>query len=153
MIVSFTGTSRGTTAEQKSALGRLLVQLRPAEVHHGNCVGADTECAEIAAALVPRPKIIAHPGTSANHDDHELLGRCPHNDEVLAAKTHFARNRALVDLLVGNEDLLIVAPFDPTPVTLGGTAYTVTYCGKRAKKFVVIWPAGHITEDWTLPAN
>jgi hypothetical protein len=152
MIVSFTGTSRGMTAEQKATVCRLLSELRPTEIHHGDCVGADTEFAEIGAALPPRPRIIAHPGKSATADDHTLLANCPHNDLVLPPKTHFARNRDLVDLL-GGEDLLIVAPFDRTPAALGGTAYTVAYCRKRAKRFVVVWPDGHTTEDWSVPEN
>ncbi len=149
MIVSFTGTSRGMTAEQKVALAQLLAELQPSELHHGDCVGADTECADIAAALVPRPKIIAHPGQNANVDDQSLLARSAHNDLVLAPKTHFARNRELVDRLVG-ADLLIAAPFDSQPVALGGVAYTINHCRKRMKRFVVVWPDGHTTEDWTI---
>ena len=150
MIVSFTGTSRGMTAEQKATVSRLLAELRPTELHHGDCVGADTECAEIVASLVPRPKIVAHPGKNANTDDHNLLANSPHNDLTLAPKTHFARNRDLVDILAG-DDLLIAAPFDSQPVALGGTAYTVAHCRKRVKRFVVVWPDGHTTEDWTTP--
>jgi hypothetical protein len=150
MIVSFTGTSRGMTAEQKATVGRLLAEFRPTEVHHGDCVGADTECAEIAAALVPRPIIVAHPGKNASTDDHILLANSPHNDLVLAPKTHFARNRDLADLLVGGEGLLVATPFDSRPVALGGTAYTIARCRKRAKRFVVVWPDGHTTEDWTV---
>jgi len=153
MIVSFTGTSRGMTTEQKAALGHLLTQLQPTEIHHGDCVGADTECAEIAASLVSRPKIVAHPGKNANANEHGLLASSQHNDEVLAPMTHFARNRKLVDLLVGPDDLLLATPFDSQPVTLGGTAYTIAYCQKRARKLVIVWPDGHISEDWTVPES
>lgn len=141
------------TAEQKAALEHLLTQLQPAEIHHGDCVGADAECAEIAASLTPRPKIVAHPGKNANADDHGLLASSRHNDEVLAAKTHFARNRELVDLLVNPDDLLLAAPFDRQPVEFGGTAYTITYCQKRAKKVAIVWPDGHISEDWAIPKS
>jgi hypothetical protein len=142
MIVSFTGTSRGMTAEQKVALGRLLAELRPSEVHHGDCIGADIEFAEIASGLSSQPKIVSHPGAK------NLTGS-PHNDQVLAAKTDFARNRDLIDLL-GADDVLLVAPFDPQPATLGGVAYTTTYCQKRAKRFVVVWPDGHLGEEWRV---
>ena len=148
MIVSFTGTSRGMTAEQKAALGKLLAELQPSELHHGDCVGADVECAEIAAALVPRPKIVAHPGKSANADTN-LLVTSPHNDQVLEPKTHFARNRELVDPL-GADGVLIAATFDRQPVALGGVAYTVGYCARRAKRFVIVWPDGHTSEEWVV---
>jgi hypothetical protein len=152
MLVSFTGTSRGMTSEQKATLGRLLAELQPMEVHHGDCVGADTECAAIAFALTPRPKIVAHPGKNSNTDDQTMLANSPHNDHVLKPKTHFARNRDLIDLL-GASDILLVAPFDAQPVSLGGVAYTVGYCQKRAKRFVVVWPDGYASEDWTVAAS
>jgi hypothetical protein len=54
----------------------------------------------------------------------------------------------LVDLL-GADDVLLVAPFDSQPAPLGGVAYT-TYCRKRAKRFVVVWPDGHPGEEWRV---
>lgn len=147
MIVSFTGTSRGMTAEQKAALGKLLAELQPTELHHGDCAGADIECAEVAVALLPRPKIIAHPGKSANVTEQTQLPTSPHNDQILEPKTHFARNRELVDIL-GAGDVLIAATFDTKPVALGGVAYTIAHCQKREKRFIVVWPDGHTSEEW-----
>ena len=60
-----------------------------------------------------------------------------------------ARNRDLIDLLDA-DDVLLVAPFDSQPATLGGVAYTATYCQKRAKRFVVVWPDGHLGEEWRV---
>ena len=55
-----------------------------------------------------------------------------------------------VNDLLGADDLLLVAPYDPRPAPLGGVAYTATYGKKRAKRFVVVWPDGHTGEDWTV---
>jgi hypothetical protein len=153
MILSFTGTSRGMTEAQKVTVRRLLGELVPLEVHHGDCVGADTECAELATALTPRPRIVAHPGKKANSDEDTPLSNAPSNDVVLAPKTHFARNRELADLLVGPQDLLLATPFDPRPVALGGVSYTITYALKRAKRVVIVWPDGRTTEDWIIPES
>jgi hypothetical protein len=138
MIVSFTGTRRGMTDAQWATVQTLLVRLAPTEVHHGDCVGADSDFAEICSGLVPRPRIIAHPGESAGGGENHLRANSPHNDEVLPTKTHFARNRDLVNAA----DVLVAAPAEMERQERGGTWYTIDFAGKRKKPAHVVLPTG-----------
>ncbi len=61
-------------------------------------------------------------------------------DETLPAKTHFARNR---DIVNSTDRLLATPPCRPLP-DKGGTAYTVNFCRKAGKPVCVIWPDGDV---------
>ena len=41
MILGFTGTQKDVTGKQFDAMLTLVTELRPTEIHHGDCVGAD----------------------------------------------------------------------------------------------------------------
>lgn len=131
------------TTEQRSVVNRLLWEWLPDEVHHGDCVGADAEFAEMCAALVPRPRIVAHPGESAKGGENHLRANSPHNDDVLPTKTHFARNRDMVDLLVADSDALVGTPADEEWQPHGGTWYTLDYAIKQGVKVINVSPSGN----------
>ncbi len=146
MKISFTGTRNGMTPEQALIVVHLLARFRPTEIHHGDCVGADIEFAQTCHTiepLIPRPRIIAHPGESARGGWNQFKGNFPHNDEVWEVKAHFARNRDMVDLL-GADDVLIATPFSMDVTNGGGTWYTINYARKRGVRVMVVCRDGAI---------
>lgn len=144
MKTGFTGTRRGMSPKQEVAVTALLIKLNPTEVHHGDCIGADEDFAAISHChCEPRPKIVAHPGKIANGGDNELRANSPYNDEVRETKTHFARNREIVD----ESDAVIATPFESERQPTGGTWYTVGYAKKKKKRLYIVWPSGTIEES------
>lgn len=146
MKIGFTGTRHGMTSEQMGAFSQFMSEVFPlTEFHHGDCVGADDEAANIMSDIrsnsdmdARRWKIVCHPPADETHRAFN-----EHYDEMREPKTHFARNRAIVDEC----DMLIAAPQYAEPITQttrGGTAYTVTYARKKGKKVYVIRPDGTI---------
>ena len=131
--VGFTGTRNGMTEAQKEAVRR---ELRGADTfHHGDCVGADAEAHRIAR--VQRIPVVIHPPVDQAH-----RAFCEDYDGMHPQKTHFARNRDIVDAC----DVLIATPWqtrEPVP-SKGGTWYTVGYARKKQKPIVIVWPDGSI---------
>lgn len=138
MKVGFTGTRNGMTDVQRAAFREWLTATQPIEFHHGDCVGADEQAANDAARLLC--DIHCHPPLK---DDHQA--RTQNYDHLHQPKTHFARNRDIVDAC----DVLAAAPLDLMHQTRGGTWYTVDYALKRGKPVVVFWPDGRVEKDYT----
>lgn len=130
MIIGFTGTRRGMTDAQKKTVEESLIKLKPDAVGHGDCIGADAEFGEMARRL--GIKVIVHPPVDETHRAFS------HADEVLPAKTHFARNRDIVQ----NCNLLLGAPAEFIEQPLGGTWYTLRYAVKYGTPVEIIWPDG-----------
>lgn len=61
MRIGFTGTRDVLTDQQKQSLIQLLAEYRPAEFHHGDCVGADAEVHAIVQRYCTMARIIIHP--------------------------------------------------------------------------------------------
>jgi hypothetical protein len=135
MRVGFTGTRKGMTASQ-AAVFEGLVEL-PTEFHHGSCKGADVEAARIVRrTFIVHVPVICHPGPNGDPCQ-EPSGV---DDERREPKTHFARNRDIVN----ETDRLIACPCDMTEQSRGGTWYTVSYARKKGKPVTIIWPDGSI---------
>ncbi len=141
MTLGFSGTRSGMTLAQRETVLRLLQELQPTKVRHGDCLGSDDEFADICHTFIPRPGIVAHPGVSARGGDNHLRAYNPHSDEACEPKTHFARNRDIVDL----SDRIIATPYQPEPQTNGGTWYTINYARKRSKIVYVVNPDGSLS--------
>jgi hypothetical protein len=62
---------------------------------------------------------------------------------VLPAKTHFARNRDIVDAV----QFLIAAPYNNWEENVGGTWYTINYARKKGLWLAIVWPNGKVTEE------
>lgn len=105
--VGFTGTQRGVNARQRRFLAELLMELRPDEFHHGDCVGADCEAHMIAETLRV-PAIVIHPpvidkgrafcGAHVKNRGSKITWR--------ELKQYLVRNRAIVE----ETDVLIAVP-------------------------------------------
>ena len=103
----------------------------PHELHHGDCVGADAQIAQIAKLC--GYKVVMHPPIK---DD---LRAFHDSDEVKDPLSYFARNRNIVD----QTDMLIVAPKENEWQPRGGTWYTHDYAVKKNKTCVIFYPNGH----------
>lgn len=147
MKIGFTGTRSGMTPEQITSVAQIFDNYLCIELHHGACVGADQDAVAILKDDDYAYYIIAHPGISAG----SRTGENPHlsqralklSCEVRETKTHFTRNRDIVN----ETDLLIACPpCEPMPDS-GGTAYTVNYAKKCGKPFVIVYPSGATQQE------
>lgn len=143
MKIGVTGTRNGINQEQRDQINEYFDHLAVAfdevhEIHHGDCVGADVEFAEMARQH-PRIEttIVCHPPVI---DD--LRGYFP-SDAVYVAKGYFERNRYIVD----NVDVLIVLPEQLEPQKRGGTWYTYDYAKKRGVPVEVMYPVSNHIRD------
>lgn len=133
--LGFTGTRNGMTDFQAAVFEGLLSDLEA--FRHGSCQGADIQAARIVRKTFLCPiKIIAMPGP----DDDPYREKSGVDDETLPGKTHFARNRDLVDA----SDEIYATPATMTEQRLGGTWYTIRYAVKTGKRVTIIWPDGSI---------
>jgi len=133
--IGVTGTRFGMTEAQKA---RLLEVLRLDDFthwHHGKCVGVDVETHGFMVEWFPEVHIVIHPPQKTEHEGVALLRE---GDEIRERKSHFARNRDIVDETGG----LIVIPYQMEWQPKGGTWYTHDYAIKQKKPVVVIWPDG-----------
>lgn len=125
MNIGFTGSRGGMTLRQKEGLELLLNTLDRSEItiHHGGCVGADTQCHYIAQDR--GIEIVVHP---------------PINKEFAAdvistgytqpkPKHYHERDRDIV-----NECKFLIATPKSMEDRSGGTWYTINYARVTAKK-------------------
>lgn len=139
MRVGFTGARDGMNPAQYEELGLILRQNLAKELHHGDCIGADSTAHSLALQLGLR--VIIHPPV-----DTGLQAHCNGAHEMREPKTHFARNRAIVN----ETQVLIATPKDNTEQAYGGTWYTVRYARKLRRPIVILLPNGNIVweNDW-----
>ena len=130
MRIGITGTRSGLNDFQKRNIKIFLEKSwQPdSELHHGDCIGADAEVAEIAKKIGYR--IVCHPPIKD-----ELRANFP-SDHTEIPFSYFARNRNIVDCT----DHLIVAPYQNEWQPNGGTWYTHDYAEKRGKPLTVFYP-------------
>ena len=134
--IGVTGTRSGMTDYQKASVIMFLetcietVRQNNIQVvlHHGDCVGADVEVAEIARGL--GCKIVCHPPI-----DNKLRGWYT-SDETLKPRTYFERNRDIVD----RSQMLLVVPYQMEWQAKCGTWYTHDYAKKKDVFLRVFWP-------------
>lgn len=150
MVVSVTGSRDGEiTDAQRWTLGKVLIWDPPTVFLHGGCLGADVQAARFVreyfgdggSGNFPRPRIVRHPGAFADGRPNpwEAPPEPGVDDDVMPAKTMFARNRDLVAAC----DVLIALPNYPPPMRdEGGTAYTVARARKAGRRVYIVWPNG-----------
>jgi len=114
----FTGTQAGMTPAQKETLKTFLIEKARGGVvfHHGDCLGADTEAADIADG--EKMLIIKHPPL-----DQSKQAFNPHFLQEMPPLPYLESNRAIVDAC----ELLIAAPKSDREETRSGTWATVRY--------------------------
>lgn len=158
--VGFTGTRHGMTPAQLDAVVMLVKQLAEVDElcgHHGDCVGADAEFHDVMRKYAR--SIVIHTPLDPSHrafcerDQEYEWGQACTGVIGLPGKTHFARNRDIVD----QSRVMIAAPFESSRQERGGTWYTYDYARKKNKPMACVLraPSGVMLEfsgDRTWPA-
>jgi hypothetical protein len=114
--IGVTGTRTGMTEQQEQWLMDFLTKNTTHVLHHGNCIGVDTQVA--AAFYAENVYIIAHPGNIKSMQASYDL-----SDLVLPVKSNLTRNRDIVNC----SDLLLAFPETKHKVPHSGTWYTIDY--------------------------
>lgn len=143
MILGFTGTREGMTVNQRSQIWSWLGRQYVTEFHHGCCVGADTQCADLVLDTQAHSLMVGHPSTLSGHYSRLAAGIC---NSLLPARPPLERNRDIVDTC----DVLLACPKGPEEVR-SGTWATIRYARKCGKRIVIVWPNGEVTEENTTP--
>jgi len=139
VILSFTGTREGLSAQQLMALRALVNGMRPIAAHHGDCVGADETFH--AVCLVERVPVVLHPP-----QNEMLRAFCEGAIDEEPPRAYLTRNRNVVEC----GTLLVACPKESTEPKgrgAGGTWQTVRYARKQGRVVVLLWPDGRVTVD------
>jgi hypothetical protein len=127
--IGFTGTKIGMSLRQKELLYHMLL-LKMKGVcyfHHGDCIGADDEAANIAWEL--GHTVVGHPPIDASrraHNAHTEIWREP--------QEYLTRNRSIVD----ESSLLVATPRSDKRVWRSGTWTTVRYAEKKGTEVIIL---------------
>jgi hypothetical protein len=135
--LGMTGTRFGMIVKQEAGFVAAIMRIKNkhrkiVEWHHGDCVGADEQSHYLIRAIDKNIAIHIHPPV-----DTDLQAKMP-ADVYYDPKTHFARNRDIVDAT----DMLIATPYTQRRESKGGTWYTINYALKMGKPALIIWPDG-----------
>lgn len=143
MKLGVTATQQGLSDRQKRDFKQYLEASDPAtlELHHGDCVGGDTDMHDIAIELRVA-RIVIHPPINEKkrafcHERPDRWGERTRYTEivVLPAKDYIARNHDIVD----TTEALVAGPKGNQEELRSGTWGTVRYA-RRTDKGVVILP-------------
>jgi hypothetical protein len=137
--IGFTGTQKGMTEKQKTTFEELIrkVSARKDAVcfHHGDCVGADYEAANIVHNLGIPNLIVCHP--PINEKSRAFFA---FNTIINQAKEYLVRNKDIVN----ESEVLIGCPKEFKEVRRSGTWSTIRYALKMGKRVYVIYPDGSV---------
>jgi len=131
--IGFTGTRKHITSPQRANLLSYLTVVKPAEVHYGDCIGADYEMFLLCKALGGIWKV-CHP------PDKETFRAFTRGDEIREVKPYLTRNRDIVM----ESDYLVACPVQETEQPSGGTWYTVRYARSTGRTVVLLYPSGRV---------
>lgn len=126
--IGFTGTREGMNDFQKERILSTLEKLKPAEVHHGDCVGADAEFHDIANSL--NIKIVIHPPLD------DKLRAFKESHFILESKDYLDRNQDIVYA----SWLLIATPKENRVVKRSGTWSTYRFAQQIFHPTLLITP-------------
>lgn len=135
MNLGLTGTQEGLNANQFEAVKRVLSGMHHmiAEVHHGDCIGADVELVTLINELYPDIRIISHPPIKDGK-----RAWFP-SDLTHRAKPYLHRNRDIVEA----SDVLWAFPAGAEKLR-SGTWSTVRYARKVNKPYTLFTPDGAV---------
>lgn len=144
MHTSIVASPFGMTPHQRPALKRLLINLAPQQVHHGDRPEVDDGIGELAHALGIQTTV--HPSLG--------LGKIPgvpdtrsRNLQAAAANRRKARTpRARIEAMVDEADVTIILPFQMNPQPSVSTWHASDYAIESGRWLIVIFPNGIITE-------
>lgn len=135
-VLGFTGTRAGVTPQQKSTVRALIETVKPVEVHHGDCVGADEWFHKLCFSLhIP---IIGHPP-----EDARQRAWCRGFARVEPSKPFLVRNKDIVRVstrMVGTPKEM----HEPPPQRGQGTWSTIRFARDRGMRPIVVMPDGRL---------
>jgi len=140
MIAGFTGTQKGTTAEQRIRLLKFLWEEYAAitELHHGCCIGADVDAHYVA--VLQELRTVGHPP-----ENDSKRAYCEVDDEW-EPKPYLVRNHDIVDVA----DIMFATPSGKEEELRSGTWATIRYTRKLAKPLIIIFPDGSVKAERCL---
>lgn len=119
------------TPEQRRACAKILAEFAPAEVHHGDAIGADAEMHALARSAGIR--VVIHPPQNSSQ-----RAFCE-ADRAEPPQSYSMRNRAIV----AQVDMMIGAPAAPEiEKPRSGTWRTIRYAKRLGKPALIVWPDG-----------
>lgn len=127
MKIGFTGSQHGMTKEQWNSIVQIIKKLNPIEVHHGDCIGSDTQFHSLCAAHI---KTIIHPPNDKSKRAFNV------GYIVLPLKPYLKRNQDIVNAC----DLLIATPKEKREVLRSGTWATIRYARKVNVPRIILLP-------------
>lgn len=126
MKAGFTGSRNlKLTDTQKQTLTEFINNMKITEIHHGDCVGADSDVHSFIRSVFPEIKIVIHPPVEEKN-----RAFCK-GDVVLKAKDYMDRNRDIVDA----SEILFALP-QGTSNPRSGTLATIKYSEKKKKTVI-----------------
>lgn len=137
MHIGVTGTRYGMTEQQKNVFKFILKHITKYMLyddywlHHGDCIGADSEAHDIAVSL----GFFTHIHPPINSSLRAFKNGCIIEKE----ENYFQRNRNIVN----TSNCMIATPKN-TNQSKGGTWYTINYSKKKNKNLYIIYPDGNI---------
>lgn len=143
--LGFTGTRDGLTPQQQATLERILrdavVIYNIAELHHGDCIGADVDAHTIAKKV--GLKVVIHPPINATK-----RANCV-GDETREPQSYIERNHSIVD----STDAMLAAPHSMREEIRSGTWATVRYARSMHRRLLIVFPDGSVKRDCTICAK
>lgn len=131
-ILGFTGSRYGMSEKQKEMTKIIVEYLKPSELHHGDCVGADKDCNDIVMNVLQNCERISHPGNISHLTAHCIV------DKRLPIKKCLVRNRDIVK----ESDILIACPPTNEEIVRSGTWATIRNARKKGIPICIITKEG-----------
>lgn len=132
--LGFSGTRHGMKALQWETVRCLLAMMDPDEVHHGDCLGADSQFHDLALEQYSQVDIHIHPPDNP-------VGRANRRSAIIyAPRPYLERNRAIVHA----SDALIATPRESEEQQRSGTWATVRYAREKGIPLFIVLPDGEL---------
>lgn len=134
--LGITGSRCDITANAITAFDQFLQTIDVNEVHHGDCIGADSIIHNMILinSNCKNTTIIIHPPKNSTY-----RANCNGNNVLIhSPKDYLVRNKDIVN----DTDALIAFPSTKNEVLRSGTWSTIRYARKCSKPIIVIYPDG-----------
>ena len=133
MSLGITGSRNGLTVEQYNQFKMLTDKMILKEVHHGGCVGVDSEMHQYFTD-VRKIKTILHPPLCQDLQGVFMA------DEVRPPLEYLTRNKNIVNY----SDVVIGFPDHEKEIVRSGTWATIRYSKKSNKRTYIVYPSGSV---------
>lgn len=135
MIIGISATRHGMNRAQLKWLWSVLSE-HEGDLHHGDCLGGDTQAHDMATLLMGWT-IIIHPPAETRYRAHRQAA------VILTPKPSLDRNHDIVDA----SDVLIAVPQTHGEELRSGTWATIRYAAMVKKPIRIISPDGSVRRE------